>query len=853
MRSRLGFFLLLSFTLIGCGARKQVDVAPEDNQTRLPTTTQMDVKGWLEKPRSELAQLVEHHRDQVKTLHERLRQDPASATLLPQLRVPVRGVVFHSASFQSQRGFSLPAYVQGDKDAGVAAHLAAFGDVEAATKLGHTGTGPGRNYPVEWTEAVGSAFQVAELRLSMGEREAAGDLVLMHQALRELLDETAQKSPLGVALLNAGKRAATLAARAYRDPKVNCTAVAADLEEALKNWGTVTEARFPARSREQLTAVWGAAVSGQVATTSSEQLPRVLDLLGMAVPPEGVVAVGAFLDEKDQLAAVQLAYRTGLDTLYRQPADLVFHLEEQGLEAGNESKQGGTVRQMFSNKTLFADVVRLNTSPVLGAVATLSAVPNVTLPAIKGNHREFGVVHLDRLVDSCRVQLDPLLRGNPLTIGDAKVLARMTAAVTSPAPTAGLVEREGDLVSSVKWTWPSDLSNEQVGSLVVGLWKAYGLASFVEPSEKAPAPLTLSWNLGDTAVEFRVAGDDKGSVLSVADNQPKEKQAARLSAAQKRDASERAERLANGKADTRLSTGPGEINGYSLPNLKLGMSRREAEAALPAVKDFRKAKVNEGFSVLIDTPVGKNPFWAKQVLLRYTDDKVSEIRVRYLEREEKALRKKLSTEAKIGEGDTVQPDWLAVWADKPNAKVTKLRWQDDQTERTYQQDVGGSEVVWRSRLVPSTPWNFVTRGPGKAGLGNSREEFVDMYGAPPTTSDAATVFRMSDKTPYTMLLVWFEKDKAVRMVAVHREKPKSRKTPDINAALMKVWAGNLGGLGLIRREESGQGEVLGTLYWHDDQVRVQSSVVENDKGLQLLTEWRSVPFEADRTAVVTAP
>ena len=853
MRSRLGFFFLLSVFLIGCGARKQVDVAPEDNQTRLPTTTQMDVKGWLEKPRSELAQLVEHHRDQVKTLHDRLRQDPASATLLPTLRVPVRGVVFHSATFQSQRGFSLPAYVQGDKDVGVGAHLAAFGDTEAATKLGFKAENSGRNYPVEWSEAVGSAIQVAELRLSMGELEAAADLVLMHQALREVLDETTQKGPLGVALLSAGKRATTQAARAYRDPKVNRTAVASDLDEALKNWGDVAPARFPASHRDQLTAIWGKPVTGPVAVAANESLPRVLDLLGLPIPPEGVLAVGAFLDEKDQLAALQLAYRSGLDNLFPHPADLAFHLEEQGLEAGNESKQQGTVRQMYSNKTLFADVVRTNTSPVLGAMLTLSAVPNVTLPPLKRDYRDFGVVHLDRLVDSCRVLLDPTLRGNPLTVGDPKVLARIQGPVASPAPTAALIQREGDLVSGVKFTWPSDLSNDQIGSLVAGLWNFYGMALLVEPSEKAPAPLTLTWTLGSTAAEFRFAGDDKGSLLSVVDNQPTEKQAARLAAAQKRDATERAERLAKGKADSRLSTGPGEINGIALPKLKLGLSRKEVDGALPSTKDFRKFKLPDGLSVLIDTPIGKNPYWAKQVLIRYTDNQVSEIRVRFLENDEKVLRAKLAKEPQAGEGDSVQPDWLAVWADKPGAKVVKLRWQDDQTERTYQHDLGGSEVVWRTRQTTLEPWNFVTRGPGPTGLGNTREEFVATYGAPPTTSDAATVFRMSDKTPYSMMLVWFENERAVRMVAVHREKPKSRKTADVNAALARVWASNLGGLGLIRREERGQGEILGTLYWHDEKVRVHSSVVENDKGLQLLTEWRSVPFEADRTAVVTAP
>jgi len=853
MRLRLGFCLLVSILFSGCATRKVVDVAPEDNQTHLPTSTQMDVKGWLEKPRAELAELVEHHRDQVKTLLERLRQDPAAATLLPQLRVPIRGIVFHSSSYQASRGFSLPAYVQGEKDPGVAAHLAAFGDVEAASKLGYTGPKPSRNYPVEWAEAVGSAFQIAQLRLSMGELEAAGDLVLMHQALREVLDEQTQKSPLGVALLHAGKTAVRQAAQAYRHPKVNRTAVANDLDEALKNWGEVGEVRFPRLHRENLAAIWGVPLTEPVAVATTEQLPRVLDLLGLPLAPEGVVALAAFLDDKQQLAAVQIAYRSGLDTLYPQPADLAFHLHEQGLEAGNESKQQGTVRQRFSNKHLFVDVVRANTSPVLGAVVTLSAVANVTLPAPPRDYRDWGAVHLDRLFDSCRTLLEPTLRGNPLTITDPKVLARLTSPSPRTAPQAALIERDGDLVSKVKWNWSSDLSNEQVGQLLADLWRYYGLAGVSEPSEKWPAPVTLLWNLGDTQAEFRFAGDDKGSLLIVADNQPKEKQAARLSNARQRDAKEREQRLASGKADIRLTTGPGEINGYQVPRLKLGLKRKEVEAALPAVKEFRKFKLADGLSVLIDTPSGKAPFWAKQILVRFQDDQVSEIRVRYIEKEDKALRSLLNKEPKVGEGDSVAADWLAIWADKPGAKVTKLRWQDDQTERTYQHDVGGSEVVWRDRRRPATPWSFVSKGPGPVGLGNSSEEFNAAYGASQTTSGEAVVYRMGDKTPYTVLLVWFENDKAVRLVAVHRDKPKSRKTADVNAALLKVWASDLAGLGLIRREEVGQGEILGTLYWHDDVTRISSWVLESDKGLQIFTEWRSVPFDANRLSVATGP
>jgi hypothetical protein len=839
--------------LVGCSTRTAVDVAPEDTVTRLPATTDINIKAWLDRSREELAQEAAEQTEVLQGLRDRLRSDPASAKLLPKLRLPVQGVVFAQAIFDPDRGFSIPPYLQGEKDAAVAAHLAAFGDTQAAAKLGYAGPQAARNYPVEWTQAVGAALAAAELRLSMGELQAAADLVHLHAALRELLDDAAKQSPLGTALLSAGKRTLSLAVRAYRDPKINLTAVASDVEEALNNWGETAAPRFLALDRAGLSAVWSSPVQGAVAVASDADVARVMDLLQLALPADGVIAVAGFLDEKDRLATVQVAYRSGLDTLYPHPGDLAYRLEEQGLESGNEIQKDSMQRQMFSNPKLFVDVVRTNGTPVLGAVVSVAAVPGVVPARGSLNPRELGIVHLDRPFESCRVLIDPKLRADPLLISDPAVVERLCKPLPVPVASAAELEREGDLVASVRFSWSAEMPREELGQLLAGLWKAYGCAIIEEPSEKQSAPLTLRWSLGSTQVQFHCTADDKGSVLVIRDATPKEKQGERAKAAHERDRQERAQRLAQGKAFVRLATGPGEINGYKVPGLKLGVSPKEAEAALPTGKDFRRTKLADGLSVLLDTPMDKNPYTAKQVLIRYTDEKVSEIRIRYLETDAKSLKAKLEAEPQAGLGELVPADWLTVWAEDPEVEVMKWRWLDDQTEKTYQRDSGGGEVIWRNRNVSPTPWSFVLRGPGPVGLGADRETFLNTYGTPPTTSDAATVFAMSDKSPYRLLLVWFEGDKANRIVAVHREGPKSRKPSDVKAALLKAWALNLHSLGIVRREDPAEGAIQGTLYWHDDTVRVQTTVVENDKGLQMMTEWRSLPFQSDRDTIVLDP
>jgi hypothetical protein len=839
----LSLTLTLSLTLAGCSTRRAPDVTPEDTDSRLSESSELDVKAWLSKSRQELAKLADGHKADVDSHLQRLREDSASATLLPTLRVPTQGAVFHQAKYRSDLGFSLPDYAAA-KDAAVADHLARHRDLEAAAKLGGA-KADGKTYPVEWTRAVLWALTSAQFKLATGDAQAAADLVIAHKQLLEVLDDDAKKSDLGAVLLPAGKRALSLAARAWRDPKVNRRALAADVDKAVGDWGDSPAPRFPALSRDGLAAVWGTEVKGGVAVATGASLPRVLDLFGPGLPGEGVIAVAAFLEADGRVAEVHYAYRSGIDTLYREPADVAYRLEERGLTAGKEEKSAGLHRQPFSGADVKVDVVRMNRSTSVGALVRVAPGKDARPVAGDRDPRDFGPAHLDRSFESCRMRLSPKLQGNPLTVNDKPTLERFSSGLRTPTPMIAILDREGELVSRLSLGWNNELPSEDVAALLAGLWSSYGCPSIAEVADAAESALALTWKDPKTRLEFRLPFDDKPNLLIAVDDQPREKDTERLKLIRQRDQKEREARIAAGKADVRLATGPGTVNDVPVPGLKLGASKEDAEKSLPAGREYRRRDLADGVSVLIGTGGQRAAYWARQLLVRFADGKVSEIRIRFVEAGGQEHLKTLNADPKVGVGDEASADWAGLWADRPDDKVAKWVWRDDRTERTYQRDGGGSEVTWRAAGSAAGPWRFVTSGPAPGiGVGSKKEQFVSAWGSVATMTGAAEVYRQPAKSPYEMVMVWFDGDKATRVIGVHRAKPSGDSTEQVNAALQKAWGQDAGGLGFIRRQVGRHANVLGGMYWHDDAVRVQTFVQDGEGGLRQMTEWRSWPFAA---------
>jgi len=92
-----------------------------------------------------------------------------------------------------------------------------------------------------------------------------------------------------------------------------------------------------------------------------------------------------------------------------------------------------------------------------------------------------------------------------------------------------------------------------------------------------------------------------------------------------------------------------------------------------------------------------------------------------------------------------------------------------------------------------------------------------------------------------MVLVWFEKGKAVRVIARHKDKL-AADTAQLAVAMQQVWARDLDRPGFLRRQEGRVGQMFGAYSWHDDRSRVRLFAQDSEEGPRLLTEWREWPI-----------
>jgi hypothetical protein len=102
-------------------------------------------------------------------------------------------------------------------------------------------------------------------------------------------------------------------------------------------------------------------------------------------------------------------------------------------------------------------------------------------------------------------------------------------------------------------------------------------------------------------------------------------------------------------------------------------------------------------------------------------------------------------------------------------------------------------------------------------------------------------------SPYDLVLIWFDHDRAARIIARHKLKNgQPLRYDQVAPALQEAWGMNVDRLGALRRQNGAWGQVLGTYGWHDDKTRVVTHVQDMDEGPRVLTEWREWPLP-DRT------
>src|SRR5262249_40205094 len=139
---------------------------------------------------------------------------------------------------------------------------------------------------------------------------------------------------------------------------------------------------------------------------------------------------------------------------------------------------------------------------------------------------------------------------------------------------------------------------------------------------------------------------------------------------------------------------------------------------------------------------------------------------------------------------------------------------------------------------------YLTRGPENCLLGMTRDELLQKWGVgQPATADDAVVLPPPTSSPYDAVLVWFEKNRAVRIVARHKRQGQTvasdNSSASLASAVTEAWGRDLRQLGWPRRQDSSSQDALQSLSWHDDRTRVRIFWQESDSGLyRLFTEWK---------------
>jgi hypothetical protein len=860
----LGFF--------GCGTTPSPD--KHSDGTRLAESIDVNIAAWLEKPRAELAELCD---DKVDYLHKHVESDRANkeSELLPDLKPPVAPPVFCTAKYSKKLGVSLPPYLAEDsRDREVAWHLARFGDVDAARKITDTADADllgkfdqlrcERNYSVEWTRLVALRLFDAELKLARGEVEGASELVHLHRQLDKVLDAKAKSGPLGAALLPIGRRALSMAAPAFREAPFNKKLFADDIDEALKGWKDVP-APQPALTvgadKKDVSRFFRRPQQGRVFASTSADVARAVDLLALPIPSEDVEGVVAFLDGDGRLAELLVHYHGNARLNFPKPVNLAHHLVDHGSTGTQAADAPGVLRQTYlAGAHSYQVSAFYNGSSGSAAMAALIRVGDAkgTLaePSLPATARDLGAVNLDRSFDQNRLSLDPSLRpGTALETTRESAVSKVRQPVREPRPQSVALTKEADadIVGSVAIRWASNVNQEAVAKLLVPLWAAYGGCRIDGVEDAAGGHLAFVWDNETTRYTMRLPFTEVNSPeLVVADHRGADASAQRQQTAAVFDQAQRAARFKAGNPQRRLERWLYDRE------VALGMPKSEALLRLPKSQTkYRQTNVAGGVTLFfLEPPDPQAGYSPRQLWVRFgPNDRVAEIRVRYIEGPGKPSLFDWLRRDRHGEPEVLASKWANLWSDLGKKGSAALyRWRDDLTIQTYERDAGGSEVTLRDcplehpNGVPLPPLQYCSRGVENCRLGDARADVLKRWPAKPTTTtDGALVLGQPGTSAYDLVLVWFENDKVSRIVAQHRAKGTVSES-DVPRLLQEAWSHDLDGLGVIRRQEAPQGQLLQGYGWHDDVTRVRIFGQEAKDGPRLLTEWRDWPVAVKAAA-----
>jgi hypothetical protein len=872
--------LLLVVALVGC--ESPPDVTDDGDNTRLAEQVDFSLSEWLSLPRAELAALVKERMEIVVDQQERARSNPDSVDLLPTLRPSISPPIFQESNWSAKAGISLPPYLTvGAKDREVALHLARHGDHVGASFFADASDGDlkkrlealksDRNYPLEWTQLVALNQISAEFKLAGGDLDGAATLVHINRQLRQVLDAKAANGPIGAALLPRGRHALASTLAPLRDPKIGKKKLANDIEAALNDWSkmpTPTPLTELGTSRAELARIFRSEDRGRVlAAVGKEDNQRASDLLAIPLEHENVDGVVAFLDKNDRLSELFVYYFNTVAQNHPEPINLAQPLADAGVAGGPLVKQKGILRQTYTAGKLSyrVNIIQAATagSTPAGAIVRIAETsddfPPGSLPA---NPRDLGAVHLDRSFDANRIALDPSARPDRVVeVTRPDAVARVRQPVGKPQPVSVVLTREPDfnLVKSVGIRWSSDENKHALARLLLPLWSEYGSAKIDGVDNERGGCLAFTWEDAQTRYTMCLPYvDTQSPELLVTDRRGAEGLNARSNLTTNFDVDQRKARFAANKTLERLP------RWLYLNPIHLGMTRKEALAALPKRDTLRVTDLPDGLNVLVLVDPPKDAtHWAKQMFVRFTpgeQGRVAEIRVRYQEglaapTPEAPNLLDLLRKGTNGEPEPLAATWAEIWTDLPAKKFkpAMYRWQDDRTVMTYQRDAAGSEVSIRDCPLeyplgqPLAPLQFCNRGLPSVKLGDDRAEVLKYWKIEKAQPSADGSLELGDPkgNTYDAATVWFENDKVSRIIARHRATAGLQRD-EVAVRIQEFWAENLDQLGVIRRvdtlgTESAVSQRLASWGWHDDRTRVRCFGQDTEGGARLFTEWREWP------------
>jgi hypothetical protein len=784
----------------------------------------VDLAELLHRPRKELAALGADLEAKLVTL-ERCRQEgTAPFLLLPDARFPLTIPVFRHAEWSEKHGLSLPKYAENvDRDAALSWHLARHGDLDAAKQFGDPSALEkyrlDRNYPLEWTRLVALHLLHAEYRTAADEKEGAAALIGIHRQLRALLPEPARKSPLGQTLLTRGHGVLKYAAKAYRER--GRSDLADQVEPFLAGLDSPT---WTPELPTHLAAGDWLPGSGDASTVSIGAPDRLLDLLTLDLPAEGIDAACAFSGKDRKTAELVLVYGPTLSQ-WHTPDQFAPCWKERGVGAYSEPMaEFRKVSYRFG-----AAQIDMMATPAHASVGALVRVrfdiPNSTpLP------RDFGIVHLDRGFEHARRLLAWKQRQPAVAVSDSATLAEVQHPFASRVLAQSKLERDESHDLTRKATFvlaerPKQRST--LGQLATEGWLAFGPAKI--ECDPATRCIQFIWNDGQTQLALHApAAKNQDVVLEV--TSVLSEVALRKEIAAKRDLQDRAARIASGKPIRRV---PREMDGF-----RLGMTKAEFTALLPPSPQTHVRDLPGGIvAAFVGSPKSPTDEVRRQWVARFDDaGKAVELRLRD---DGPAVKKIEALKAKLGPAESSLID-ATLWKDL-SAKQTETRfgWHDDLTLLLVTQG-GAAEFILRDcpadqpAGVSLPPLAALPRGMKQVQVGMSLSDLQKLGG----TKLGDGFYLPSNDPTYDGAMVWFAGDRAIRVLARHRIDGKDLAAPDrASHALLSAWSREAAALGWPWRQDL-QGPHVQSWAALDDVMRIRIFWQEQEGEPRLFTEWK---------------